>query len=152
MVARGFMVSKPMLRGLILGVFGLGAIKIALTYPVGTATRMGPGYFPLLLGGILTALGLFNLVVAVVDNSATGTSRVAVRPLLFISLGVAGFGAFINDAGLLIAVFWLIACCCLANTRFKLIEMICIFLVVAVISSLLFVYGLTLPPSYLLPH
>src|SRR3712207_1426311 len=47
--------------------FGVAAIVIARNYPFGSAMRMGPGYFPtmigsglVILGAIIAALGLKN--------------------------------------------------------------------------------------------
>lgn len=38
--------------------FGLAAVIIGQDYPMGTAGRMGPAYFPVVLGGLLTLIGL----------------------------------------------------------------------------------------------
>lgn len=44
--------------GALMSLIGVGAAYIGSTYQVGTLTRMGPGYFPLVLGVILTFLGI----------------------------------------------------------------------------------------------
>lgn len=44
--------------GLAFFVFGIGFAVLALNYPLGTTMRMGPGYFPVVLGLILAGLGL----------------------------------------------------------------------------------------------
>jgi Tripartite tricarboxylate transporter TctB family len=49
---------KDYLGGGLMVLLGLGVIVQGSTYKIGTLTRMGPGYFPVALGVILTALGL----------------------------------------------------------------------------------------------
>jgi hypothetical protein len=49
--------SRDFCAGLIFICFGIAALFIGGSYPMGTSSRMGPGYFPVLLGGILTLLG-----------------------------------------------------------------------------------------------
>lgn len=43
--------NKDFLSGLMFIVTGLGAVFIARDYPVGSTLQMGPGYFPIALGG-----------------------------------------------------------------------------------------------------
>jgi hypothetical protein len=58
--ARHVLRNKDFLAGLVFLAFGLAAIYIADNdYPIGTAMRMGSGYFPTLLGGILMLFGLY---------------------------------------------------------------------------------------------
>jgi len=44
--------------------FGIGSVAmlIARDYRYGTAVRMGPGYYPTLLGGVLVALGVLIMI------------------------------------------------------------------------------------------
>ena len=53
---------KDFWAGLLYVVLGLAAVYIAQDYEMGTATRMGPGYFPTLLGGFLALIGVVSLV------------------------------------------------------------------------------------------
>jgi hypothetical protein len=48
---------KDFWSGLIFIVVGIAALIIGRDYSLGTSTRMGPGYFPVLLGGLLTLFG-----------------------------------------------------------------------------------------------
>ena len=54
--------NKDFLAGLLLLAFGAVGFYMALDYPFGSALRMGPGYFPRVLSGILMAFGAFVLV------------------------------------------------------------------------------------------
>src|SRR6266404_3308136 len=49
---------KDFVAGLIFLAFGIAAIVLSSAYPLGTAARMGPGYFPRILGILLIVLGL----------------------------------------------------------------------------------------------
>jgi hypothetical protein len=46
---------------------GIGAVAIymAQDYPMGSALRMGPGYFPIVLGGIIGLFGIYELIIGV---------------------------------------------------------------------------------------
>ena len=48
---------KDFVAGLIFLAFGIAAIALSSGYPLGTAARMGPGYFPRILGILLVVLG-----------------------------------------------------------------------------------------------
>ena len=50
--------NKDIWAGLLLIAIGMGATAIARNYPFGNALRMGPGYFPVVLGGLLVVFGL----------------------------------------------------------------------------------------------
>ena len=80
--------------------FGLNAY---LSLDLGTTMRMGPGYFPLLLSGLLVILGVAILLRAFgAPNEAWGAF--AWRGLLFISVGPILFGALIQGLGLVPAL------------------------------------------------
>ena len=50
--------NKDVWAGLMLIAIGAAAIFVARSYPFGTALRMGPGFFPVVLGGLLIVFGL----------------------------------------------------------------------------------------------
>ena len=77
--------------GLLFAGFGLAAIVIGSAYPVGTAARMGPGYFPRGLGMILVALG----AILIFHSLRKDGGRIAIkdlRPLLIVLGSVVLFG------------------------------------------------------------
>jgi hypothetical protein len=75
-----------------------------------------------------------------------------VWPVACLACGVVGFALLIDEQGLLLAVAALVGFAFLASRRFRLIEAILIFVVLAALSGSLFVFGLGSPASYLLPH
>lgn len=73
------------------------AAAAALHYPLGTTARMGPGYFPLLLGLLLAGIGAVMLLRCLVQARRADTPVVrmgpwAWRPLLCVLWGAAAFG------------------------------------------------------------
>ena len=75
--------------------FAAVAIWAAQGLSFGTAGKMGPGYFPLLLGGVLGALGLILIGRSVVIAGGPLPSF-QLRPLLTLALAVCLFGALIE--------------------------------------------------------
>ena len=57
-----FLANKDFWAGLLLIAVGTLAVAIAHDYPLGTARRMGPGYFPIVLGALLVLFGIYVLV------------------------------------------------------------------------------------------
>ena len=126
----------------------------ATGYAIGEGARMGPGYFPLVLGILLTLLGLFitfeSLVVETEDGEPVGA--IAWRPLAFIVganlvfgvllAGVPKFG--IPSMGLVVAVYALTFFAALAGDAFRLKEVAILATVLAVGSYLAFVVLLKL--------
>jgi hypothetical protein len=90
------------LAGLIFVVFGLAFAVTSLSYELGTPLRMGPGYFPLVLGGILVFLGLLIMGKGFVSGSsdATRLGNVPWRALCLIVLAVLVFGLTVRGLGI----------------------------------------------------
>jgi hypothetical protein len=98
---------KDFWAGTLYIVFGAGAVLIARSYPFGSATRMGPSYFPTILGVILALLGLLSLFRAFrSDGDPVGS--IAWKPLLAITGGTALFAFLLPRAGLPLALAVLI--------------------------------------------
>ena len=58
--------QKDFWSGVMFTAFGLGILVVARDYPLGTTTRMGAGFFPMVLATVLAALGVIILVRACV--------------------------------------------------------------------------------------
>ena len=63
--------SEDFLAGLLFILIGGLAIVIARNYPMGSAMRMGPGYFPTVLGGLLCLFGIYLFVRGVLSGGNT---------------------------------------------------------------------------------
>ncbi|MBP7002362.1 tripartite tricarboxylate transporter TctB family protein [Amaricoccus sp.] len=97
---------KDILSGLIFVAFGLAFGYAASTYELGSAFRMGPGYFPLVLAAALTALGA--AVVVKGWTAAAADSPIGVTPwkgMVLVLGALVFFGATIRGLGLVPAIF-----------------------------------------------
>ncbi|MBI4633641.1 MAG: tripartite tricarboxylate transporter TctB family protein [Deltaproteobacteria bacterium] len=135
---------KDLCAGLFFMVFGLSAVLISRTYPLGTAFRMGAGYFPILIGGILFLIGLV-IVIKAFFGARESLSLPKWRPLLFIVISIILFGLMIKPLGLVVTAFIVVMTSGLAGERFHVREMILLATVLAVLSAVLFVSILGLP-------
>ncbi|MBL8523877.1 MAG: tripartite tricarboxylate transporter TctB family protein [Betaproteobacteria bacterium] len=121
-------------------------------YPMGTSSRMGPGYFPFVLGIVMTLLG----VAIIIESMATQgepVSKFAWRPLAFILGAVVIFGLIVKVAGMAASIIVLVLVSAFGGHEFKLKEVLIAGVILAVFSVLVFVYGLKLPfpiwPSFI---
>ena len=118
--------QKDFVSGLMFTTTGaVFAWNSALSYEIGTAGQMGPGYFPLVLGLVLALLGgfimFFSLVVETPDGGVIG--EIAWRPLLCILGANLLFGALLGGLpsigfpsfGLVVAIFALTGVALLAD-------------------------------------
>jgi hypothetical protein len=136
---------KDFWTGLIYLAVGAGVIVIGRNYSVGTASRMGPGYFPLALSGLLILFGL----VAVVRSFLVQGEPIrafAWKPLVLILVGTALFGALIGTLGLIIALLALVLTSAAASEKFRFDWRAALGLVALIaFCSLVFVKGLGVP-------
>lgn len=134
--------QKDFFSGLMFTVVG-GAFAYGATgYSIGTGGRMGPGYFPLLLGVILAILGAIIMFKALAVETANGDKigQWAWKPLFLIIAANLIFGIMIGGLpaiglppmGLIAGIFALTLVASLAGDRFKLKEV----LILAVILSI----------------
>jgi hypothetical protein len=98
---------KDFWSGLIFGGVGLATVFFGRESSMGTATKMGPGYFPTVLGMLLALLGL-GLVVRAFITTGDPIPRFAVRPLLFVLGATILFGIVIRGTGIVVSVIALV--------------------------------------------
>ncbi len=80
--ANELMNNKRFLSGLMfLGIGGV-AIFMAQDYPMGSALRMGPGYFPIVLGGLMGLFGIYELILGLMKSDPV-KGNWSIRALLF---------------------------------------------------------------------
>jgi hypothetical protein len=140
----GILASKDFWSGAMLIAIGIAAIFIAKDYPFGTALRMGPGYFPIMLGAILTLFGLY-LVVQGIRSSETVEGNWSLRALVVVPLSLVLFGVLMDRAGFIPAIVVLIFGSAAAGTEFKLVEVALLTVVLTVFCTAVFIWGLGLP-------
>jgi hypothetical protein len=146
--------QKDFFSGLMFICVGVAFAWGASTYNIGNGARMGPGYFPLVLGVLLALLGsvitFTSLVVETQDGDKIGAF--AWKPLLFIILANLVFGASIGGLpviglpplGLIVGIYLLTFIASNAGDSFKLKENVILATILAVMSYLAFIVLLKL--------
>lgn len=131
--------------------FWLGILFLAIAVPVvaiasgyrpGTATEMGPGYFPRLVGVALAAVGAAVILAALRRDGPGVSLRASLRPVLVLLVAVLAFAAALQPLGLVAATVIIIAVAALASPESRVWETLASAAVVAGIAALVFVKGL----------
>jgi hypothetical protein len=140
-----FALSKDFWGGVMLIGIGLAAILIARDYAFGTTLRMGPGYFPTVLGAVLMLFGLHLAVRAMRGAGDSIAGGWSMRALVVIPLSFVLFGALVDRAGFVPAVAALIVASAAAGPEFKWTEAALLALLLTALCAAVFVWGLGLP-------
>ena len=135
---------NDVLAGGLFVVFGLGFALGSLDYELGSAVRMGPGYFPLVLGGTLTMLGGIIVVRGLTSDEPGPIGSVPWRAVGFIVAAVIFFGLTVRGLGLLPATFIAAVLSALASRRTSLVNVALISVGLTIVSMLVFVVALSL--------
>lgn len=136
--------QKGFWSGLIFIAFGLTAVIISQDYPMGRAGRMGPGYFPTVLGGLLALLGLIA-VVRSLTRPGEALERFAVREAGLILGATVLFGVLVRGAGLAMAIVAVVMVSGYASIKFKVGPFLAVAAGLAIVCALVFVKALGLP-------
>lgn len=118
--------------------------------PMGTAVRMGPGYFPLVLSGLLALLGLIVLANGL-RFPGERPSGIAWRALIILTFSVVFFGFAVRPLGFLPALAISVFASALASTKFRLLTALAITAVMTLFAWAVFIKGLGLPLPLLGP-
>lgn len=114
-------------------------------YQLGTPARMGPGFFPTMLGILMALLGIGIAWRATAPSSGKGDlEAVGWRELFLVLLSVGVFAAALPYLGMVVAVTLLIAISSFASHEFNWKETAISAVVLLVMSELVFVKGLEL--------
>lgn len=146
--------QKDFFSGLMFLVMGVAFAWGATTYNIGEGARMGPGYFPLILGVILAGIGGFTIFEALVVETEDGepVGSFAWKPLVFIIGSNVIFGILLGGIprigipsfGLIVAIYALVFVAALAGDEFHIKEVLILATVLAVGSYFAFVVLLKL--------
>ena len=134
---------KDFVAGLMFAAFGVGAIVVAAGYPLGTAARMGPGYFPRMLGILLIVLGS-ALALRALRLQGSALPAWPWRPTVVILGSVVFFGLIVTRVGLAFSTVILIFLASLASHEFRPREALISGVLLAALSIAVFVIGLKL--------
>ena len=146
--------QRDFFAGLMFSAVGVAFAWGATHYSIGSGARMGPGYFPLMLGILLAILGLIIVFGALVVETEDGepVGRIAWKPLGFIIGSNLLFGVLLAGLpsvgipafGLIVAIFGLTFVAAMAGDEFKAKEAAILATILAVGSYLAFVVLLKL--------
>jgi hypothetical protein len=137
--------SRDFWAGVMLIVLGGGAMIMSLGYRFGSALRMGPGFFPTILGGICIAFGIVVMAVGVRGGGEKITERVSLRALIVLPLSMILFGVLMNYAGFIPALVVLVIASAASGKEFKLVEVLVLTTILTVAATAVFIWGLGLP-------
>lgn len=115
-----------------------------LDLDLGTAFRMGPGYFPLILAAILTLLGVVVLVQAT-RMQGEPMGPLALRGMLFILPAPVFFGLTVRGLGFVPSLFFAALIAAFASSRMKPLLAVLLAGAITLFSVLVFSYALGLP-------
>jgi hypothetical protein len=136
--------NKDVWAGLLLVATGGSAVFIARDYTFGTALRMGPGYFPIVLGVLLILFGLYFLGAGLMHNEKIEGAW-PLRALVIVPLSLVLFGLLVESTGFVPAMMVLVFGSALASTEFKLLEVLLFSVFLTALCVAVFIWGLGLP-------
>lgn len=129
---------------------GVATVMIARDYPMGTAVRMGPAYFPTILGALLSLFGLAALIRSF-RGYGEAVGAFAWKGLLFIAAAVVLFGVLARGAGLIPSLVVLVVVSAYASAKFHWGAALALAVGLTAFCALVFVKALGVPLPLLGP-
>jgi putative tricarboxylic transport membrane protein len=117
---------------------------ISRDYKFGSALLMDPGFFPMVLGGILIVFGICIMVIGLHTGERIQV-RVSLRPLIMVPLSLVLFGLAMRHTSFLPALVVLIFGSMAAGREFRFKEALLLTGLLIVLAWAVFILGLDLP-------
>lgn len=137
--------QKNFWSGVMFIAFGAFFVGWAQQYDMGTAARMGPAFFPTMLGGIMFVLGVIVMIEGLAVEHADGKIEPFNFKALILVLGaVIAFGLLLRPAGLIVALFVLIGVSAFGSHEFKLRDILLLSIGLSLLVYGVFIYGLSM--------
>ena len=136
--------AKDLLAGCLFLAFGVAFLILAQDYQLGSARRMGPGYFPVVLSLILTVIGLVTVVRSLILPGLP-IRDFSVRALAFVTASVVLFGLLVQGVGFGLAVAALVLAAAPASRNSRPLAALLLAAALGVFCVLVFVRALGLP-------
>ncbi|MDE1991780.1 MAG: tripartite tricarboxylate transporter TctB family protein [Rhizobiaceae bacterium] len=138
------MISRDVAGGFLMMAVGFAFSYFGWAYDVGTLSQMGPGFMPVVLGGVLALLGLLILV------NGVGASGITVdmaawpdwRGLIAIIAGMVAFVLLATRAGLIVSTFAVVFISALGDRGNRLRDALLLGVGVTIFGVVVFYYGL----------
>jgi hypothetical protein len=141
-----FRVKNPQDFGsaIVFFLIGLAGLYFGKDLTYGTASRMGPGYFPYLLSWLIIGIGVVvGLMSLTIEGPPIETPQF--RPMFFVLLSVVVFGYMMSYVGLAITGVVMTLIAGFARRQFNLIESLALGVGLSIACVFIFVYGLGQP-------
>lgn len=136
--------QQDLAAGLLCVAIGGAGLWGSFGYRIGSALRMGPGYFPALVFGALALCGLVLLVRAFAWPGER-LDRWAWRPLIIVLIALLVFGLAVERLGFVLSSVLLVIVACGAGARLTVIQVLALAIGLTLFCALVFVVGLGLP-------
>ena len=136
--------NRDFFAGLFYIILGGIAMWMARDYPFGSALRMGPGYFPSVLGGIMIAFGVAVMLMGIKNNEKIKPGF-SFRALIVLPIATVAFGVTMEHAGFIPALALLIPISAAAGKEFQWLEVVLLTIGLIILSLAVFIWGLGLP-------
>lgn len=136
---------QEMVAALVVGGIGAAILLLGSDYSFGTLRRIGPGFFPLVVGSLLVLFSA-GLVIESLRSDAAAVGFSA-RPFLMIMAAILAFGVLMERAGLIPATFALVTLSALAERPVRPLTILASAAALSVFGILVFVHALGLPLS-----
>lgn len=136
--------TTDLLTGLFFVILGGSVILYNTRYAMGSAVRMGPGYFPFLASACVVLLGVVLVIRSWIRGGKT-IGTLAFRPLFVVLCATLAFGLLIERAGFWVASIVLVFASRFADRGFRLVEVTALALFLTALIAAIFRYGLGLP-------
>jgi len=135
--------SHDLWSGVMFMGFGLLFVILSRQYQLGTAAKMGPGYFPTVLGGIMAVLGLIIILGAFArSNPETKVGTIGFKEILLVVGAVATFAFLLAHVGMVLAIIAMTFVAASASHEFKVKETAINAIVISILAYLVFAKGL----------
>jgi hypothetical protein len=136
--------NRDFLAGLFYILIGASGWYMALDYPFGSALRMGPGYFPIVLSVTMIVFGVVIMLMGVKNNvQLKGTW--SIRALIVLPIATAVFGWMMEEAGFIPAMAVLIPLSAASGREFNWKEIALLTIGLTILCTIMFIWGLGLP-------
>lgn len=135
--------NKDVLSGALFIFVGALGLWLGNDYAMGTAFRMGPGYFPRVLCGMLVATGLFIGIKGLVVGGER-PEGLHWRPLVMVTIAVLTFGGLIGNFGMLPAAAAVVFLGMTGGPEFRLSEGILLSILLTAAALAIFKFGLNM--------
>jgi hypothetical protein len=133
---------KDFWSGILFAAMGAFAIVYGAKYTLGTAARMGPGYFPRILGILLMVVGIALTLRSVKGAQGEPVPRWKLRPTLLVIGGVIVFGLIVQTLGMALSTLILIVLSSAASHEFRPKEAVISGVLLAILATAVFVVGI----------